>query len=85
MQTENRFFDDLARLMSGAAGTFQGFRQEFDQLVRQQMERMIGQMNLVSRDEFEAVKAVAANAKLEVEQLNSRISTLEAELTKIRT
>lgn len=59
MQSNNPFFDDLARLASGAVGNLAGLRQEFEQLARQQMERVAGEMGLVSREEFEAVEAMA--------------------------
>jgi BMFP domain-containing protein YqiC len=80
MQTNNRFFDDLARVASGAASTVAGIRQEFDAMVRQRFERLISDMDLVTRDEFEAVKATAANARAEQETLARRVAILEATL-----
>ncbi len=81
MQTNNRFFDDLARVASGAASTLAGVRQELDAMVRQRFERFISDMDLVTRDEFEAVKATAANARGEQEALAKRVAALEEALT----
>lgn len=81
MQTNNRFFDDLARVASGAASTLAGIRQELDAMIRQRFERLISDMDLVTRDEFEAVKAMAANARAEQEILAGRIMMLEEKLS----
>lgn len=81
MQTNNRFFDDLARVASGAASTLAGIRQELDAMIRQRFERLISDMDLVTRDEFEAVKAMAANARAEQEMLADRIVMLEEKLS----
>ena len=78
MQTSNRFFDDLAKMASGAASTVVGVRQEIEALVRQRMERLVADFDLVRRDEFEAVKAMAANARAEQEHLERRMAELEA-------
>jgi hypothetical protein len=80
MQTNNRFFDDLARVASGAASTLAGVRQELDAMIRQRFERLISNMDLVTRDEFEAVKAMAANARAEQEVLAKRVTMLEEKL-----
>ena len=80
MQTSNRFFDDLAKMASGAASTVVGVRQEIEALVRQRMERLVADFDLVRRDEFEAVKAMAANARAEQERLERRMAELEAKL-----
>ena len=79
MQTDNRFLDDLARVATSALGTLQGVRDEMSALVRQQVERMIGGLDLVSREEFDAVRAMAAKAREENEALAARIAALEAE------
>lgn len=79
-QTNNRFLDDLARLMTGAAGAADGARREFETLLKAQGERMIGSMDLVQREEFEAVKAMAQRAREENEDLKARIAKLEAAL-----
>ena len=78
--TQTRFFDELAKLMTNAAGAAQGVRREVDTLVQSQMERVLNNMDLVKRDEFEAVKAMAAKAREENEALSARIAALEARL-----
>lgn len=82
MQTQNRFFDDLARVAGGALGTLAGIRNELEALMRQQFERLLGDMNLVTRDEFEAVQAMAAKARTEQEALAARVVALEAQLAR---
>ena len=82
MQTQNRFLDDMARLASGTLGLFAGLRTEIEQLVKQQIQRLLGDMDLVGREEFEAVKAMAEKARAENERLESRIAELEARLSK---
>jgi BMFP domain-containing protein YqiC len=76
--TSSRFFDELAKLMSNAAGAAQGARKEFDSLVRTQIERSMSGMDVVQREEFEAVKQMAAKAREENERLQQRISELES-------
>ncbi|WP_395687580.1 accessory factor UbiK family protein [Aestuariivirga sp.] len=76
--TQNRFFDELAKLMTNAAGAAQGVRREFDTLVQAQMERVLNNMELVKREEFEAVKAMAQKAREENDALAARIAALEA-------
>ena len=78
MQTENRFFDDFARLTSGMAGLAAGFRQEIEQVVRARMQSVLADMDLVPREDFEAVRAMAEKARLEQEQLSARLAELEA-------
>jgi BMFP domain-containing protein YqiC len=80
MQTENRFFDDLARLAGGAMGAVAGLRAEFEGLVRQQFDRTIAGMDLVRREEFDAVQGMAAKARIEQEALEKRVAALEAAL-----
>ncbi|MCW5730053.1 MAG: accessory factor UbiK family protein [Alphaproteobacteria bacterium] len=80
MQTDNRLLDDLARLAAGAAGTLQGLRGEIDNLVRQQLERLLAGMDLVSREEFEAVKAMAAAARAENERLAADLEALRRQV-----
>ena len=80
MQTDNRLFDDLARVAAGAVGTLQGVRAELDALVRCELERLLTGMELVTRDEFEAVKAMAAVARSENASLAQRVAALEARL-----
>lgn len=80
MQTQNRLFDDLARAASGALGTLSGLKQEIEALVRQRVERLLSDMDLVRREEFDAVQAMAAKARAENEALSARIEALEARL-----
>ncbi|TVR97026.1 MAG: accessory factor UbiK family protein [Rhodospirillales bacterium] len=80
MQTSNRLLDDLAKVASGAASAFAGIRQEVDAVVRQRLERLIADFDLVTRDEFEAVRATAANARAEQEALAERLARLEQRL-----
>ena len=81
-QTSNRIFDEMARLMNDAAGVAQGARREFDTLLRSQAERVLGNLDVVKREEFEAVKDMARLAREENEALKARIATLEAKLGK---
>jgi BMFP domain-containing protein YqiC len=78
-QTSNRLLDELAKLMTDAAGAAQGVRREVETLARVQGERMLREMDVVSREEFEAVKAMAQRAREENEALAARIAALEAE------
>jgi len=80
MQTDNRLFDDLARVATGALGALSGVRNEVEGRLREQFERVLSRMDLVSREEFEAVKAMAAKARLEQEALQARVAALEAAL-----
>jgi BMFP domain-containing protein YqiC len=77
MQSQNRFFDDVARVASGAVGAISGVRGEIESRLRDQLERVLVGMDLVSREEFEAVKAMAAKAREEQELLLRRIEALE--------
>jgi BMFP domain-containing protein YqiC len=77
-QTSVRFFDEIARLMNDAAGVAQGVRREFDTLFRTQAERWLRDLDLVKREEFEAVKDMARLAREENEALKARIAVLEA-------
>src|SRR6202040_1370326 len=82
MQSQNRFFDDMARLASGARGALSGVRGEIESRFRDQLERILAGMDLVSREEFEAVKAMAAKAREEQEVLLQRIAELETRLAR---
>ena len=79
-QTSNRFFDEAARLMNDAAGVAQGVRREFDTMLRHQAERILGDLDVVKREEFEAVKEMARLAREENETLKARIAALEGKL-----
>jgi BMFP domain-containing protein YqiC len=80
MQSQNRFFDDMARMASGAVGALSGVRGEVEARFREQLERILAGMNLVGREEFEATKAMAAKAREEHELLLGRLEALEARL-----
>ncbi|MDI1295280.1 MAG: accessory factor UbiK family protein [bacterium] len=77
MQSENRFFDDFAKLVNGAAGTVAGMSREFESTAREKAKEWIGGADFVSREEFDTVKALAAAAREEVELLKARIDALE--------
>ncbi|MGC2154853.1 MAG: accessory factor UbiK family protein [Pseudolabrys sp.] len=83
-QTSNRFFDEMARLMNNAAGVAQGVRREFDTLLRTQAERILRELDMVKREEFEAVKDMARLAREENEALKARVAALEAKTEKPR-
>ena len=78
MQSENPLFADLAKLLNSAAGTMAGMGREAREAARERMKEAMGGLDFVSREEFDAVKAMAAAAREEVEQLKARLSALEA-------
>ena len=80
VQTTGRLYDEFARLMNDAAGVAQGMRREFDSVLRSQAERLLRDMDVVQREEFEAVKEMARLAREENEALKARIAALEAKL-----
>lgn len=77
MQSQNRFFEDFVKIMNGAAGTVAGMTREAQDSMRERAKEWVAGMDFVSRDEFEAVKAMAAGAREEVEALKARLSALE--------
>jgi BMFP domain-containing protein YqiC len=79
-QTSNRFFDEIARLMNDAAGVASGVRREFDTVFRNQADRVLRELDVVKREEFEAVKEMARLAREETEALKARLAALEARL-----
>ena len=79
-QTSNRFFDEIGRLMNDAAGAAQGVKREVDTVVRNQAEKILRDLDIVKREEFEAVKDMARLAREENEALKARIAALEARL-----
>ena len=83
-QSSNRVLDDLARLMTDAVGAAQGARREVETVMRGQAERMLRGMDLVQREEFEAVKAMAEKARTENERLEARLAALEAEMARAK-
>ena len=78
MQSRNRILDDISQLMTNAAGVAQGVKDEAETAVRQRMERWLADMDLVTREEFEAVREMAVKAREENEELKARIAALEA-------
>jgi hypothetical protein len=84
MQTDNRLFDDLARVASGALGSLQGVREDVEARLREAFERFFGEMDLVTREDFEVVRDMAAKARAENEALAKRIGELEAKLAADR-
>jgi hypothetical protein len=83
MQTTNKLLDDLARVASGAMGVAVGMRDEVESAMRQRFARVLGQMDLVTRDEFEAVKAMAAKARSEEDSLKLRVAQLESQVAQL--
>jgi BMFP domain-containing protein YqiC len=79
-QSDNRLLDEFAKLMNDVAGVAQGVRREVETAVKTQAERFVGEMDLVQREEFEAMRDMAAKARQENEVLRKRIETLEAKL-----
>jgi BMFP domain-containing protein YqiC len=79
-QTSNRLLDEFAKLMTDAAGVAQGMRREVETAIRSQAERFLGEMDVVQREEFEAVRDMAARAREENESLRRRIEDLESKL-----
>ena len=82
MQTDNRFLDGMARFLTNAAGAAQAFKAEMETMMKARVEKMISDLDFVPRDEFEAVKAMAAKARAENEKLAARLTELEAKLGK---
>ena len=83
-QTSSRFIDDIAKLMTDAAGAMDGVRREVEGVMRSQGERVLGAMDIVQREEFEAVKAMAQKARAENEALAARLTALEAEIATLK-
>jgi BMFP domain-containing protein YqiC len=80
MQTRSRVFDDLAKVAGGAVSTLGGIKAEIEVLIRQQIERLLVDADMVPRDEFDAVKTMAANARAGQEALAKRVGALERKL-----
>jgi BMFP domain-containing protein YqiC len=82
-QTTGKFFDELGKLITDAAGAAQGVRKEIESVVRAQAENILRELDVVQREEFEAVKAMAQKAREENEQLKQRIALLEEVLDEL--
>ncbi|HSF96720.1 MAG TPA: accessory factor UbiK family protein [Thermohalobaculum sp.] len=80
MQTRDKFFDDISQLMTNAAGMAQGVKTEAETAMKSWMERWLAESNLVTREEFEAVREMAVKAREENERLAARVTELEARL-----
>jgi BMFP domain-containing protein YqiC len=78
MQSQNRLFDDFVKMMNGAAGTFAGMGREAESAFRERVREFVGGIDMVSREEFEAVKAIAVAAREEALALKTRLDALEA-------
>ena len=78
MQTENKLLDDLARLASGAAGSLADLKAEIEVRAKEAVDALAARMDLVTREEFEAVKALAAEARGQADKLEARVADLEA-------
>ena len=83
MQTRSRVFDDAAKLAGGAVGALEGVRREMESLIRQQVERILSKFDLVTRNEFEAVKEMAVRARAEQEKIAKKLKSLEASHRKL--
>lgn len=81
-QPTNKMLDEFAKLMTDAADVAQGFKREADTLVKSQMERFLSELDLVTREEFDAVKAMAVKAREENDALAEKLAALEAKLSK---
>jgi len=84
MQSQNRLFDDLARVASGAVGALAGVRGEMEELFRQRLERYLAEADMVPRDEFDTIKAVAVQAREAQEVLEARVAALEDEIAALK-
>lgn len=82
--TSNRFLDDIARLATDAAGAAQGVRREVETVVKTQIERLLRDMDVVTREEFEAVREMALLAREENDKLSARLAALEAGQAKAK-
>lgn len=83
MQTDNRLFDDLAKVANGALHTMSGVRDEIETRIRERVERWLGEMDMVPREEFDSIKAVAQAARAEQEALTARVAALESRIAAL--
>ena len=83
MQVDNKLLDDLARVAAGAAGAVSGLRDEVEAQMRQRMERLLANMDVVTREEFEVVRELAANARREQEALSKTVAALEQRIAAL--
>ncbi len=85
MQTSNKFLDDIAKVANGAASAVTGVKGDIEGMARRRLEKLLHEQNLVTRDEFDAVKSMAANARAAQEKLEKRVQELEAQLSGKKT
>lgn len=83
MQTTGKFFDDFAKMAGGAMGTLGGMKEEAEAAIRQRLERILADMDVVPRDEFDAMADVARRAREEQEKLSAQVADLETRLEKL--
>ena len=83
MQSRNRIFDDAARVAGGALETLTGMRREIEDLIRHRIDMILSNRDLVTRDEFDAVKEIAINARAEQQQLEERVVELEEKIARL--
>lgn len=84
MQSNNRFLDDIARMASGAVGAAAGVRSEIEAMIRDRLQRLLAESDVVPREEFEVVKAMATKARIEQEAMAGRIARLEEQIAALR-
>jgi BMFP domain-containing protein YqiC len=84
-QTTGRLFDGLGRIMTDAIGVADSAKREIDTIVKNQAERILGDLDLVKREEFEAVRELAQNARSEAEALSARVTALEEKIARLNT
>ena len=84
MESRNRLFDDVAKVAGGAAGTLSGLKGEIESRVRHGLGDLVARLDLVTREEFEAISAVAAKAREEQENLTKRLAEIETELAQLK-
>lgn len=77
MQSQNRIFEDISKVATSAMGTFAGVGREIETAARMRMRGLVGGLDLVERDEFEAVKAMAATARAEIETLRAEVAAMK--------
>ncbi len=84
MMKNNQLLDDMAKLAESAVGSAVEATRELERMVKGQVEKLLGRMNLVTREEFEAVREMAANARMEQEKLEKRVQELSAQLESLK-
>jgi len=83
MQTKNRLFDDIAKVANSAAGTFAGMKEEIENMIRHRVESLLIDMNMVNREEFNAIKEMVSKSRIKQEQLEEKIKKLESKISQL--